>query len=479
MLVATRSNTATAANFPDGTTQEARLCQQRRADYVMLCRFAIGKSGMGIGLVLCLISVCSLHPMLTQNGSRMPHACPVSPDTPVLADATTLSDYAHAILEFLSAGGRPSVLQQVLIARRLAQPYASEERGPINPYFLNRGGVRTADFNGDGYLDVAVSLWDPANNYGGALFVYVCDGQHFREIPSPLTVIIDPNTNQPKLIDKAPKFIFVGDMINNGRAQLVFDIGVTGASTNWMDVQIVAWNDQTRDMRPIKADQDAYPADSGYYKVVNATQGRKALVIRTGFSGSSVAAGPQRQFTLTYVWDGQQFVIAEAVGDPTTSRLHVAYDALVALNHREFKTAVILYNRVLHDSGLDDWDNDFGMRHLLMAHAAFALVLTRAEQFGLRADSTLTAYQQLQKLNAQLSTENILWFTYAAVFWQTAQKTTNLHTACQAVNITIQADIAALPAGIPHDVRALGIWPWFTYNVNWIPTDRDLSFCPL
>src|SRR5690349_23813499 len=117
-------------------------------------------------------------------------------------------------------------------------------------------------------------------------------------------------------------------MNNDGRAELVYDIGVSGASTIWMDVEIAGWNDQTQDMRSLKSDENSYPADFGSYQVVNAANGFKALVVRTGFSGSGIASGPQRQFTLTYEWNGMQFVEVEAVGDPSSNRLHVAYDAL-------------------------------------------------------------------------------------------------------------------------------------------------------
>lgn len=428
--------------------------------------------------VLCLISQFGFLNVVGRAYNRAIRPCPVVRSNPNLAEGTTLPSYAQAILDFLSKGGTPDELEHLLIIRKIVQPYAKEDHTPINPAFLNRGGVRVADFNGDGYLDVVVSLFDPSGGYVGALFVYICNGQNFHQIPSPLLYAVDPYIHKPKYIDRAPKFIYVGDMNNDGRAELVFDIGVEGASTVFEDVQIVGWNNQTQDMRPLKADQNSYPADGGYYKVVNATNGLKALVLRTGFSGSGIASGPQRPFTLTYAWDGRQFVEVSAVGDPSPNRLHVAYDALTALNHGNLKTATLLYNAVINNNHLEDWENWVDMRNLLMTHAAYGLVLTRAKQFGIKAKLTLQAYEQLEEMSKRLHKSQELWLRYGEIFWQSAQTKKALHSACLDVDDAIQADIKALPQPGPGGIQQLGIWPWFTYNVNWIPTDRGLSFCP-
>jgi len=429
--------------------------------------------------VLCLILACVGQPVAAQRDFLIERSCPVPHREPTLPEETTLSGYSQAILDFFSDGGQPSDLDKILIARRLAQPHMREAYLPITPFYLNRGGVRVADFNGDGYLDVAVSLHDPERGYAGALFVYICDGQHFRQIPSPLLSAIDPSTHEPVYVDRAPKFVYVGDMNNDGRAELVVDTGVEGASTIWTQVEIFGWSDQTQDMRPLNLDQDSYPADNGYAKVVNGTNGFKVLVVRTGFSGSGIASGPQRQFTLTNTWNGKHFVITDAVGDPSINRLHIAYDALVALNHGNLSTAILLYSAVLKNKNLEDWDNDPDIRNLLLAHAAYGLVLAHARQSGPQSILAIEAYRQLQQLADQLGEKDFLWFKYADLFWHVAETTKDLHRACQSVNETIQADVKALPSRGPGGIRQLGIWPWFTYNINWIPTDRGLSFCPL
>lgn len=428
--------------------------------------------------VCCWLFISQLTGSSTVSASSIiPQPCPVAKRIPILAVRDDISS-SSAILDFLSNGGTPQELERILIARKAIQRRVDERRVPITPFYLNRGGVRTADFNGDKFLDVAVSLLVLSNDHPWTLFVYICDGSQFRQIPSPLLYILDPYTHKPKIVDRAPKFIYVGDLNNDGRAELVYDMGVSGASTIWMDVEIAGWDDQTQDMRSLKGDENAYPADSGSYQVVNAANGLKALVVRTGFSGSGIASGPQRQFTLNYEWNGKQFIEVEAVGDPSSNRLHVAYDALTALNRGNFKTAVLLYNTVLYNKHLEDWNDDPDMRNLLKAHAAYGLVLVRTKQYGYKSDLAQQKYQHMQQLAQGSREPESLWFKYGEIFWETARNTGDLHRACQQVKEAIQADIAALPKPGPGGIHQLGIWPWFTYNINWIPTERGLSFCP-
>jgi hypothetical protein len=435
-------------------------------------------------LLLCL--VCLQSQIFDLNGAVKAYrdsaqSCPIHTGNPVLATTPTLTAYDDAILDFLSNGGTSEELQSILIERNIIQPYRDENHFPVNPAFLNRGGIRSADFDGNDYLDIAVALFDPSGSYSGGLFIYMCDGQRFQQIPSPLLYTFDPYTHKPKYVDRAPKFIYAGDMNNDGRAELVFDIGVSGASTIGMDIEIFGWNDQTQSMRSLKADENSYVADGGSYKVANSANGYKVLIVRTGFSGSGVAAGPQRQFIITYAWNGKQFAEVDAVGDPSSSRLHVTYDALAALNHGAFKTATMLYNQVLNNNQLDDWYLDTEAREMfrngLKAHAAYGLLLVYTKRFGPRSVLAGQAHEQMRQLNVKIG--SYLWFKYADLFRGTVQTTKDIHLGCQKVNEAIQADVDAMPNSGPKGIQWLGIWPWFSYNVNWIPTDHGLSFCPL
>jgi hypothetical protein len=84
----------------------------------------------------------------------------------------------------------------------------------------------------------------------------------------------------------------------------------------------------------------------------------------------------------------------------------------------------------------------------------------------------------MQQRSSTANAQDKLWYKYGEIFWQAAQSSSDIHRACQAVNDAIEADISALPNNGTGGIQQLGIWPWFTYNVNWTPTERGLSFCP-
>jgi hypothetical protein len=106
--------------------------------------------------LFCLLALMTLlyiaQPVIGQDGFRRVQACPTPRGISVLSEATTIQGYDAAILHFLSNDGQPADLEKILLERKLVQPHVSKGDGPINPWFLNHGGARTADFNGDGYL---------------------------------------------------------------------------------------------------------------------------------------------------------------------------------------------------------------------------------------------------------------------------------------------------------------------------------------
>lgn len=352
---------------------------------------------------------------------------------------------------------------------------ASEQRD-TRTWFYNRGGVRIGDVNGDKLLDVAVSFGTPDNSYN--VFVFLCTGTSYQLVNALLD--LDPLSNKTGLVHglaRPPKWVFFGDLIGDDRAELVLDIGVSGATTIWMSVKILRWDDSFGKFAEIDDATIEYPADSGSYSVTEPmTSNSRNLIVRTGYSGSGPASGPQRQHTITYIWNGKQFTELRVVSDPPTDRLHAAYDALYAANHGKLAVALGLYERVFHDQTLTDWSDD--TRRIVQAFASYGVLTTTVALYGINDPKTAEAYNDFIRRSASDKDNTSLWFKYGRLFMQVGE-TSMLTNTCIRVNAVINEDITkgARPNG-PKGPQSIDMWPSFSYNINWIPTERGLSFCP-
>lgn len=102
------------------------------------------------------------------------------------------------------------------------------------------------------------------------------------------------------------------------------------------------------------------------------------LLLREGLIGS-VGAGPQREATHTYRWDGELYSLASVEYDASDLRYFKVRDADDAFAEGDYRMAMTLYREAAESSTLQD-EEYFGNPAELRAYARFRMALVKAVQ---------------------------------------------------------------------------------------------------
>ena len=192
-------------------------------------------------------------------------------------------NYPNTILTYLNAGGTAQELGVDMEALGISNPPPLPDARPIT--------AASADFTGDGLLDVAVSFINPESESvtpGGALVIYTCSTNVY---------IITHIEISPEFTG-APAIISSTDLNNDNNADVIFSSTTCGASTCFEAVQILLWNGEFFEPR-----LEGSTADLPYpdIQLVDYDQNGTYSLEIVGSGFGSVGAGPQRPTGL--VWD--------------------------------------------------------------------------------------------------------------------------------------------------------------------------------
>jgi hypothetical protein len=271
--------------------------------------------------------------------------------------ADTIDAYPEAILAYLNAGGSPDGLDEVLYEAGVAnQPTA----------------VASGDFNGDGKDDLAVSIIDAETQLvlpPGVLLIYICRGDQF-ELSS---------TRASGEMQGGAHIWYVQDLDADGREELVVSYPNCGAHTCFDEVEVMDWGKTALENR-----LQGTTSDLPYIDVrLNDPDGDGVFdleVVSGGFG--SVGAGPNRgvlrRWALnltTGMWE-----VAEEQLLPSDFRIHVLHDADAAARRGEFAEALVLYERVINDTTLNDWVDPAYEQAMLSGYARFRTVVIHTRQ---------------------------------------------------------------------------------------------------
>jgi hypothetical protein len=240
----------------------------------------------------------------------------------------------EAVLEFINNGGSPEQLADALYVAgfaNLPEPAAA------------------GDLTGDGIDEVVVSIFEPDSLNmppAGLLLIYICDENAYQ-----LAYQEDSRPSQG-----APGIRFLRDLNADGRAELVVSSASCGAHTCFEQVQVIQW-DGTQFMNHLEGETSDLPYPSIYLSPTGEDELYDLQVTGSGFG--SVGAGPQRNVTRTWSFseDTQSWQISEFRQEPSDYRIHVLHDALAASEMGDYQSALMLYNRVISDTTLEDWDD--------------------------------------------------------------------------------------------------------------------------
>jgi hypothetical protein len=354
-------------------------------------------------------------PTATPEVASGPVACPVPPGSPAPPALQAPAAYVQDVLAFLNGGGSPHELQTVIQSAGLSPQVGMPLAGQ--------------DFNGDGLVDIAVTLLSPSEASivaPGGLYVFVCIGQAYALAYTSAPV---PDVGAPEIIDAR-------DLNADGASDLLLARETCGAHTCFSQIEVLVWRQNTF-VNVLQGSSDDLPYPS--IRVVGpGPDGRFAIAV-TGTGIGSAGAGPYRGVTRTWAWNaaGDTLVPGPDLALPSTYRIHVLNDADQADLDGSYATALQLYDQVIHDDSLQDWVDPPSERANLSAYAMFREVVTRL-QLGDTA-AAQAAYQDLRNTYPPASLGGAYGLLGQA-FWTAYQSSNSLGIACGQAQAFAQAN---------------------------------------
>jgi len=349
-------------------------------------------------------------PSITPTPTHVPN-CPASNPNAAWIAPPDFGGYPGSIGDFLSAGGSPDALKTILT-----------NASSINAQF---GGLWQFDLTGNGDPETIVSIFDPLGTVfgpvpSGDLLIYGCVN---RAAP-----LLYQDTGQPMLTVKQ-----IGDLIGAGRGgQMAVVRSECGAHTCFDTLDVLGWNGARFVNLMGERLQMPYPA----YTFAN-LDGDAAFEIQA-VSGkiASVGAGPQRTITQTWDWNGAQYVRVGETVSPPEYRIHLVHDADDQLLRGNLSGAIEMYNRVISDGALKDWQVELGLekptdRADLTAYAWYRIMIA-----GVRLGDAASAQAAFDRLSADFpaGAPGHAYQQLAQVFWSKQLETNSLGAACLAAN---------------------------------------------
>lgn len=287
----------------------------------------------------------------TSSSSSMEDAC-ARHDTALKLPHSTYISYPNVIGNFLTQGGTLENLDQGLYeAGMLGQPV----------------GIQAGDFDGNGEVDIAVVLINPASSTvtpEGRLLVYLCQetGYQMHDIQPP-----------DEQDFRTPIIKYNLDLNGDKLPELVAGFGTCSAHTCFEELGIYSWqtdhfanrlSTSTADL-PFPDVSVEGPDPNGYYAI---------KITASGFG--SVGAGPQREIMRVYTFDPAQKFWSQFAEKPGSSnyRIHALQDADDLAADDKFQEALILYQQVVSNDSLQDWQDPESERAFLAAYARYKIV---------------------------------------------------------------------------------------------------------
>ncbi len=363
---------------------------------------------------------------LTETPSPTPSIVPPTPDLSGLESLIT------RVAEYLTAsGGSPTCLADFF--EQLAMP--SDGTLPCI----------AADLDGDGEDEYAVRLvtgtcaegYMPGSCLRGTVAVLDRQGDHYSSSLRLFEIapyFMDGTSNNPQLLSAQ-------DVNADGNAELAITTSECGAHTCHVSLHLLGFEEdayvplvrwpENNPMGVVMAPLSNDKVPQIRFEDLD-DDGVAELILRWGLI-NSVGAGPQREATWTFRWDGEQYLRISVEYDPPDPRnygnlrYYVVRDADDAFAAADFQGAASLYREAVENPELKDFDafHEDGPQELL-AYSWFRLSLA----YLMLGDSTTASQAMDGAINGYPGT---LDARAAAAFRDAFALTGDHSAACDAV----------------------------------------------
>ena len=249
----------------------------------------------------------------------------------------------------------------------------------------------SGDFDGDGEEEYVVRLTREVPE-GGVVFVEgkVAIFHRVGEFYEPITDVRDvpPAARQPREEARAnisPSIFDVGDFNDDSRAEAAVMGSNCGAHTCTVGLSILGFESGSYlsiirgEGVPPSPYASAFLAENQVWFEDTDDDGHRDLMVRQGVVNSA-GAGPQREATRTYRWDGERYTFAETKYDFSSLRYFKVRDADEAFVRGDYREAIALYENAIENAALEEVES-FGSKEELVAYSGLRAGLAYI-QFG-------------------------------------------------------------------------------------------------
>ncbi|MCI0396649.1 MAG: hypothetical protein L0322_17155, partial [Chloroflexi bacterium] len=367
--------------------------------------------------------------------------CPPGKATDFRFAGSSIDNLEWQVAGYLNSGGQAEGLQAALGS------FAVSTAG--GPHLLSPT-VLPADVTGDAIPEIIVDLPLQVIDANSVILVFGCRQGQYERIGR---FDADQRVSRPA----GQKVRAVADLNQDGLKEIVFSaVDYPGpVGVNFLTVFfIVRWDGQQfRDLvqASLNFPEQIYASGAG---ILNGDgrltdmdeDGRQELALVGGLPAYNASAwayaGPRREHSDTWAWDGQAFTLARSAHTtPPRYRFEAVQDGDLAFLFGDYAQALQFYEQALADEGLRGWSlnqplgpaagtplpPDAGEQQRLAAYTHYRMVLAHLVMG--RPANAINTYNALQE-RFPPGTAGHRYAVLASAFWQTYQAEESLAAGC-------------------------------------------------
>lgn len=288
----------------------------------------------------------------------------------------------------------------------------------------------------------------------GDVLIAACDQGKYRSV---YLASKDPAFGAPV---SNPRLHSVMDVTGDGIADVSFVSGECGSGTCIDSLTILAHLPSQEAFGLSNISQDIAGVPNAAFSFSPNGSGQLLTIAHGTFD--DVNAGPQRNSSETWAFNGATMALSGATREPALYRIHALHDADDALRRKDFTGATALLDRVMSDPSLQAWDGPGALKEEQSALGAFAQF--RLAQVALAQGNIAGAKSALNSLASMPA--NAESQPYAAMAKAVSDALTDSNDAVVACNTAV-----AFAEKNPKTFELLGSATFGFANFDYQPAD--------